>query len=57
MPQQDKSFLEYGDMLTEIVPSVLLAFILALIVFNGNDTDDDDDHQGGMMIPAYNPVN
>ena len=53
----DKLFLEYGDMLTEIVSSVLLAFILALIVFDGNDTDDDDDHQGGKMIPAYNPTN
>jgi hypothetical protein len=44
-------------MLTEIVSSVLLASIFALILFNGNDTDDDDDHQGGMMIPAYNPIN
>jgi len=44
-------------MLTEIVSSVLLASILAFLVFNGNDVDDDDDHQGGKMIPAYNPIN
>ena len=57
MPLLDKSFQEYGDMLTEIVSSVLLASILAFLVFNGNDVDDDDDHQGGKMIPAYNPIN
>ena len=35
---------------------MLGAWILISAVGSVNDTDDDDDMDGGMMIPAYNPI-
>jgi len=34
---------------------LLGAFIISA-VFKDIDADDDDDMNGGMMIPAYNPI-
>ena len=34
---------------------LLSAFIIKSL-FNGAGADDDDDMDGGMLIPAYNPV-
>jgi len=35
---------------------MLGAWILISAVGSANDTDDDDDMDGGMMIPAYDPI-
>ena len=38
---------------------VLASILLGAFLFNAilnEDVDDDDDHQGGMMIPAHNPI-
>ena len=37
-----------------IAASLLGAFILAAVFTD--DVDDDDDFDGGMLIPAHNPV-
>ena len=36
--------------------TILLGTYLLIMVFGSSDADDDDDMDGGMMIPAYNPI-
>ena len=43
-----------NDMLL-IAISMIGGFIFAALLTDGN-VDDDDDMDGGMMIPAHNPI-
>ncbi len=35
---------------------MMLGMWLMISALGSNDADDDDDMDGGMMIPAYNPI-
>jgi len=35
---------------------MMLGAWIMISVLGSNDVDDDDDMDGGMMIPAYNPI-
>lgn len=35
---------------------MMLGAWIMISALGGNDVDDDDDMDGGMMIPAYNPI-
>jgi hypothetical protein len=39
-----------------LLASILLGTYLLITVAGSNDVDDDDDQDGGMLIPAYNPI-
>jgi len=36
--------------------AILLGTYLLIMATGSNGADDDDDMDGGMMIPAYNPI-
>jgi hypothetical protein len=40
-----------------LLASMMLGMWIFISTLGSNDADDDDDFGGGMMIPAYNPIN
>ncbi len=53
MPLVDKLFLEYGKMM--LLATFMLGAFIIHSVFS-EDIDDDDHFDGGMLIPAQNPI-
>ena len=39
-----------------LLATMMLGMWIFISILGTNDTDDDDDMDGGMMIPAYNPI-
>ena len=39
-----------------LLATMMLGMWIFISIIGANDTDDDDDMDGGMMIPAYNPI-
>ena len=56
------SYAVTGDLIPgiwQVIMLLLASILLGAFLFNAilnEDVDDDDDHQGGMMIPAHNPI-
>lgn len=40
-----------------LLASMLLGMWILISAIGDSGADDDDDFGGGMMIPAYNPIN
>ena len=53
MQQQVNWFLEYGKMM--LLATLMLGAFIINAIFN-EDIDDDDHFDGGMLIPAQNPI-
>ena len=53
MPSVARLFLEYGKMM--LIATFLLGAFIIHSVFS-EDIDDDDHFDGGMLIPAQNPI-
>ena len=53
MQQQVNLFLEYGKMM--LLATFLFGAFIIHSVFT-EDIDDDDHFDGGMLIPAHNPI-
>jgi len=39
-----------------LLATMMLGAWIFISFLGSNDVDDDDDHDGGMLIPAYNPI-
>ena len=39
-----------------LLATMMLGMWIFISILGANDPDDDDDMDGGMMIPAYNPI-